>query len=179
MFFLRKPAVAVALTLALLASAGFITFLSFIYAGRDEPEQTCGRGCWKYNHVALHEYLSAELAYFEQTARKKGSGEFWRGELADLPPLDRPDGSKVPIADLVPENPHAGYWYQALRFADEDRTVDPKRFAACAFPVQYGKGTRHTYVIDHEGRLFRKDTVGKPPPAYPANPAEEGWVLVK
>jgi HEAT repeat protein len=47
--------------------------------------------------------------------------------------------------------------------------------AYCAFPRGYGRIGRQTYLMDQSGKLWFKDTDGKPVDRMPANPAADGW----
>lgn len=68
-----------------------------------------------------------------------------------------------------------GYWFRALRYADE-AVPDPVRFAACARPAAYGGWTRLTLIVDERGRIYQKDLGhGLGIAAFPGDPWAEGW----
>ena len=110
--------------------------------------------------------------------------DFWRGDIAGLYGLCPPDTTEmvklleisVAGADHDPIDPgttppapgkmagqtyyathapKAGYWFRALRHADEE-TPDPNRFAACAFPDSRSGG-RWTYVTDERNTVWKRD----------------------
>jgi hypothetical protein len=82
---------------------------------------------------------------------------------------DRP---RTDIKDLL-RCPKAGYWYRALRYADE-KEPDPNRFAACAFPDNPNAG-RWTFIISHEATVYQKAGVLRDLEVFPADPLREGW----
>src|SRR6185436_6133912 len=48
-----------------------------------------------------------------------------------------------------------GYWYRAMRHADEDpKSLDPNRFAFCAFPDSPSAG-KYIFVVDENNTIFR------------------------
>jgi hypothetical protein len=116
-----------------------------------------------------------------------GVQQFWRGDVAGLYGVV-PRGSKEPIklveistagADdrpvgpgpgmtyrnqYVEPGPKAGYWLRALRHADETPdAVSPHRWAACAFPADYPKSGRKTFIVDENNTIFARD-MGRPGP---------------
>jgi hypothetical protein len=50
-------------------------------------------------------------------------------------------------------------------------------FAFCAYPEIYGEATRHTWIVNETGRIWKKDLAGHPAGQFPANPETEGWIL--
>jgi hypothetical protein len=73
--------------------------------------------------------------------------------------------------------PKAGYFFRALRHADETAgALDPNRFAACAYPAAYGKAIFLTYILDEGNTIFQRD-LGRPgpPDVFPADPVKDGW----
>ena len=48
----------------------------------------------------------------------------------------------------------------------------------CAFPAEYERTGRNTFLIDATGTVYQKDTQGWPVWIYPADPAAEGWIPV-
>ena len=124
--------------------------------------------------------------------------DFWRADVAGLyavrneGDLERDPGTAEPIklielsiaaADdrpvgYIEEFSHrsakAGYWYRALRFADEDGT-DPERFAALAYPDSLGAG-KEMFIISNDNVVYRKkfgpETL---PEVFSADLDAEGW----
>jgi hypothetical protein len=103
--------------------------------------------------------------------------DFWRGDIAGLYTLipNLPEGSPDrvaiklielsvaaaddrPVTDIsryAPRSAKGGYWYRAIRHADET-TLDPDRFAACAYPDSPSAG-RYTFIIDENNTIFRRE----------------------
>lgn len=76
-----------------------------------------------------------------------------------------------------------GYRYRAMQTddignpycADKTRPVNPAKFGFCAYPAEYEKSGKNTYVVSELGTVFYKDTGGKPVETYPSNPKSDGW----
>lgn len=51
-------------------------------------------------------------------------------------------------------------------------------FAFCAYPATYGADSRHTWIVNETGRIWKRDLGGHPVRQFPANPENEGWTLV-
>lgn len=97
-------------------------------------------------------------------------------------PLDKagalPDGTKLAL--LGKGAPKAGYRYVALQKDAEARYDEGKgranaRFGFCAYPAEYGKSGRRSFLLNENNTIFAKDTGGKPVEAFPQDPAREGW----
>jgi hypothetical protein len=70
--------------------------------------------------------------------------------------------------------PESGYWYKAIRHADEVEP-DPDRFAFCSYPETYVAGTL-TFIIDEREALWRKDLGPRRGiDVFPADPQKDGW----
>jgi hypothetical protein len=123
--------------------------------------------------------------------------DFWRGDVSGLYGVlpagdremiklieisvagadDRPLG-KAALGDEGPGQVHrdqyavfapkAGYFYRALRHADEDpKALSPDRFAACAYPAVYAERQRMTYILSEDNTIFQRDLGGRAPDVYP------------
>ena len=119
--------------------------------------------------------------------------DYWRGDVAGLYALEVDDGAiklidlsvagaddrpTAEIEKLIQVGPKMGYWYRALRFADE-KEPDPDRWAVCAFPDAYGKSGTSTYIISHEGEVYKKDLGhGDGLEVYPADTVTGHWTLM-
>lgn len=83
--------------------------------------------------------------------------------------------------------PRAGYLFVAIV---DYETADGKsmpyagkggrhetKYGVCAYPSEYGKTGKMTFIKNEAPRPFmwRKDTGGRPPTVYPADPRKEGW----
>jgi len=72
---------------------------------------------------------------------------------------------QVPRDSYAVFSPKAGYYYRALRHADEaPNALDARgRFAACAYPADYPRSGRLTFIIDENNTIFGRD-LGRPGP---------------
>ncbi len=97
--------------------------------------------------------------------------------------------ANVPGRLAAPEKPvaKAGYFFRAV---EKDETGEPygedtdrrgekfrnrSRFAFCAYPAEYGKSGKLTFLLTEDNTIWRKDTGGKPVTQLPADMAKEGW----
>ena len=117
--------------------------------------------------------------------------DFWRGDIAglygfcprdstemvklleisvagaDAQPLDKSTNPPTPgkmtgLAYYATHAPKAGYWFRAIRHADEKDKLDTEsRFAAVAYPADYPKSGRWTYVVDESNTIYKRD-LGRP-----------------
>lgn len=121
---------------------------------------------------------------------ENGIPDYWRGDVSGLYALEN-GGEAIklielsvagadhrPITDIARytiRGPKTGFWFRAIRFADE-KVPDPGRFAFCCFPEAYGPGIRSHYIISQDNVVFKKDLGhGKGIDVYPADPPKEGW----
>lgn len=76
--------------------------------------------------------------------------------------------------------PKAGYWYRALRFKGEEKEPGPHRFAACAWPDEYGVSGTPTYIVSQANVIWEKDLgPGGTVDVFPDDPEAEGWSRVE
>jgi len=82
-----------------------------------------------------------------------------------------------PAGDIVPR---CGYLFvDIVRDAGEGAYYDDEGnfvhgFGICAYPAEYGVPDPYTYIIDHRGEVYLKDTGGRPVAVFP-DVEEEGW----
>ncbi|MHC4249069.1 MAG: hypothetical protein ACYS9X_08075 [Planctomycetota bacterium] len=96
-------------------------------------------------------------------------------------PVEEPDGDELKLIDLSfaratsPGKPKAGYWYIDIV---ADRRTGPydftKECGLCAVPATYGGYSLHTFIINIEGTVYRKDNSGKPVTVWP-DVEKDGW----
>jgi hypothetical protein len=58
---------------------------------------------------------------------------------------------------------------------DQGGGRNPSRFAFCAYPAEYGKTGRFTFIINEARVLYRKDLAGSGLGVWPHDPAKAGW----
>jgi len=68
-----------------------------------------------------------------------------------------------------------------LRAYDSGGGRNATRYGVCAYPSEYGKGGNTTFIKNEAARpsMWKKDTDGKPPTVFPADPKKDGWQPVE
>jgi hypothetical protein len=114
---------------------------------------------------------------------------------ADKAPLAAAKGGTPAMGAAVTAGvpvPKAGYLFQAMTRdgggaayqkdgpdKDSNAWENPGDYAFCAFPAEYGKTGKATFIVSGKGIVYKKDIGGKPVPAWPGdNPEKDGWVPV-
>lgn len=118
--------------------------------------------------------------------------DYWRADIAGLYTTKGADNQPIKLIELsiaaaddkpassdlsrfAERSPKAGYWYRALRYADEAKEVQPtSRFAACAYPSSIGAGY-NMFLITEENIIFQKPFEGTVPEVCPDEPLKDGW----
>ncbi len=109
---------------------------------------------------------------------------------ASIPGTTVTAGSMIALSKKKPLD---GYWYAAIRLDPQGQpyATDPDGngqawtntggFAFCAFPVEYGKPHRPTYIVNEGGVIYEQDLgKGEPVEAWPGmNPTTSGWRVVQ
>ncbi|HUR38122.1 MAG TPA: DUF2950 family protein [Planctomycetota bacterium] len=142
------------------------------------------RDCWLFRHhrhkngernpsTSLKTITSAQADFRANDRDGDKVTQFWRADIAGLYALapgggpairlielsvaaadDRPVLSIAPYAKPAPKS---GYWYRALRHADEAVLDANLRFAAECHPADYPKSGRWTFIVDENNTVFRAD----------------------
>ena len=146
------------------------------------------RSCWlfqnhRHNHgernpsTCLKGLTSAQADFRANDRDGDRVMQFWRRDVAGLYALAPGGGYALklielsvaaaddrPVLDLSPyavRSPKAGYWFRAIRHADEDpKALDPNRFAYCAFPDNPSAG-KYLFIVDENNTVFRSDANGR------------------
>ncbi len=126
--------------------------------------------------TSLRTIVSAQDEFRSKDSDGDGIRQFWRADVTGLY-TSRPGGDpakpiiklielSVAVADDRPHNndlekyavrsPKAGYWFRAIRHADE-KVPAPDRYAAIAFPAKYPESGRYTFVVDERKNIYRAD----------------------
>jgi hypothetical protein len=157
------------------------SLLLFAYAWSRDFCLNCIRMSGHHHHageyrspsVYLKGITSAQADFRANDRDGDGVTQFWRADIAGLYVLAPGGGPAIrlidpsvaladdrPVSDLSkvgPRAPSHGYWFRALRHADEN-TLDAKsRFAAECHPADYPKPGRWTFIVDENNTLFRAD----------------------
>jgi hypothetical protein len=110
-------------------------------------------------------------------------------DAAPAVPLDK-EGEihGVKLAAMGAGKPKSGYRYAIVKqHASGDKTIpyddgngrNAAEFAVCAFPAEYGVTGTLTFIVNENATVFQKDTEGKAPDAWPADPQAAGWKKVE
>jgi hypothetical protein len=165
-----------------------------------------GRVHWPQRYSPLKALASAQADFRGNDRDGNGIQDFWRGDVSGLygglsvgsTEMIKLIEVSVAGADAAPTGalelgaagpgqvaqsryavpaPKWGYFYRALRHSDEPPgRPDPDRFAFCAFPEDYPRHGRFTFVIDERNTLFKKDLGhDRGVDVFPADPLKDGW----
>jgi len=142
----------------------------------------CG-DCWAFRHHRHHSerpastYLktitSAQADFRANDRDGDGVNQFWRADIAGLYALTPGGGPAIrlierslamadahPMYEIGAEGDRAplkGYWFRSIKGADE-KTIDAaSRFAAVAYPADYPKSGRWTFIVNENNTIFRAD----------------------
>jgi hypothetical protein len=186
----RSNATAAAVLVAAVVLAGGV-FMGWQYFERRTLEEN------ERMAPAALKTLSAANADFRSNDRDgNGINDFWTGDVAGLYSLGAPVGpGRSESIRLIPPEiaradaahpgavPHHGYFFVAMQ-TDENGIpyrqvtgprpgIKPERnlskFAFCAYPAEYGRTGRFTFIIDEGNRRFKIDTAGKPVLKWPTD----------
>lgn len=134
---------------------------------------------------ALRLIAAAQQAVLEEDPDGNGERDYWIADLSSLAAWKSEAGGKpapllssgIARSDPRPlvkparkPEPFCGYHYAALREAppaDGEPRTNPARFAFCAWPAEYGRSGRETYLVDQRGKVHAYDGRGLPPVAWP------------
>lgn len=127
---------------------------------------------------SLKTIASAQADYRGNDRDGNGRPDYWRADIAGLyavKPVGIDEAIKLielsvagadaaAVADIetyTRKAPKAGYWYKALRHADEDpaRLDAGSRWAACAYPADSSSG-KSVFIIDEGNTIYRRSWSG-------------------
>jgi hypothetical protein len=100
-----------------------------------------------------------------------------------LPGVPKEHASQLgAVGKAAPKN---GYWFAAVEKYQDEKGAEVRydegngrnrsAFGLCAYPAEYGKTGKFTFLLGEENVLWRKDTGGKPVLVFPKDPAKAGW----
>jgi len=162
----------------LLAGAAFLEMLSQGSSGRTHGERSPS--------TTLKTFTSAQADFRANDRDGDGVAQFWRADIAGLYALSPGGGPAIrliersaaladarPVYDLTTPGeraPFLGYWFRAIRHADEMTIDAASRFAAVAYPAEYPKSGKYTFIVDENNSIFRADLGhGKGLEVYPTD----------
>jgi len=146
--------------------------------------------------AALKVIVMAETDFRSNDRDENRVNDFWTGDVAGLYFLVPLRGAPTPIklieralAEADPTRPGArpfqGYWFRAM---DTDDVGDPYRtdtggdgstgakdrncskFGFCAYPADYPRSGRWTYIVNEGNTILKRDSGGKPILRFPRDP---------
>jgi hypothetical protein len=158
--------------------------------------------------ATLKSLVTSEENFRANDLDGNGVNDYWVGDLSGLgriprsalfdpalPGADRapiPEGREAGGAQLGPAPtpaPKAGYWFQVVpQYEGPDGEARPYsdgknrnvgRFAFCAYPAAWDSTGNHTFFVDENAMVWRKDQRGEPLKVVPRNPAAAGWAKVE
>ncbi|MDI6788636.1 MAG: DUF2950 family protein, partial [Planctomycetota bacterium] len=135
------------------------------------------------------DYWTADVSCLYRMLRADGETEvafisvdFARADAAPLPAIP----NKIASLEGKP-TPKNGYFFRAMT-TDETgnpynqnevngvKAANSSKYAFCAYPAEYGKTGRKTFIVNQEGSIYSKDTGGQAVLQWPAsNPVTAGW----
>jgi len=127
-------------------------------------------------------YLAEVEEDFRQNDRdRNGVQDYWTRDVAGLHQFKVTARSSTPV-ELIPRSyadadgaapgsqPRNGYYFKAVPPAGKTG------FAFCAYPADYDRTGRWTFVINEEKKVYRVDTGGKPVVRWAPDP--DTWKLL-
>ncbi|HLY09685.1 MAG TPA: DUF2950 family protein [Planctomycetota bacterium] len=151
----------------ILLFAGFTGGFSAFFDSR--PHGSVERPACTY----LKTITSAQADFRANDRDRDGVNQFWRADIAGLYALAPGGGPAIrlierrlamadarPVYEIGAEGERAplkGYWFRAIRNADETTVDASTRFAAVAYPAEYPKTGRYTFIVNENNTIFRAD----------------------
>jgi hypothetical protein len=124
-------------------------------------------------------YWSADLAGLYRYQPNDSPIKMIDSELArlDAHPANLATESPLPPAPPPNEDYLPKFAFAAVRGAN-GAPLDAHHYAFCAWPLGYGRVGRQTYLLIDSGKIFVKDTEGKPVDRLPADLEADGWTSI-
>lgn len=165
--------------------------LGLVFARELKGGRRCG-GAQRNPSTTLKTISSAQADFRANDRDGDGVNQFWRSDIAGLYTIAPSSGDAIKLIELSTaaaddrpvtniarhtlSAPKAGYWYRAIRHADELDLDPSSRFAACAYPDTPASG-KWTFIVDENNTIFRKELGPhqRGVEVFPADLAKEGW----
>jgi hypothetical protein len=173
------------------------------YVSQSLGEERAKRASNEQNAAGTLRSLALAEADFKAEDRDgDGKKNFWVADVRGLFTLKGKDGQAIRLIEveaaaadtalskLSPElpdpkaGPKAGYHYAALKTYvkkgkptpyDEGKGRSEMHFGLAAYPEKVGSTGRFTFLVNEDNVVWKKDTGGKLPEAFPEDPAKDGW----
>jgi hypothetical protein len=111
---------------------------------------------------------------------------------ADAKPADaKLFGGKIDDWGSIKPGPKSGYFFQTMATNEKGNAYNQNEvngikaandytFAFVAYPAEYGKTGKNTFIINETGTVYKKDTSGQPVLQWPAaDPTSAGWQIAE
>ncbi len=152
--------------------------------------------------LTLQFIRQSQSTFKNSDSDRNGVGDYWTRDVAGLYGLKDRSGQAIFLIDPatagadpegaarynLPASPKSGYFFKALASdpdgqpyaKDEDKDgnafTNKARWGVVAYPAGYGATGRFTFIAGEEGKIWKKDTQGRPVDRWPGkDPAEQGW----
>ncbi len=153
--------------------------------------------------ASLKTVATAETDFRSNDRDENRVNDFWVGDVSGLyrckasygpiklidPAIADADAAPLKMKELADPavdkpRPKAGYLFVVIRKYEEGGKVHSydsgnrrakSVFGFAAYPAEYPKTGKHTFIICEGCTVFRKDTGGKPPEVFPEDPSKTGW----
>ena len=131
--------------------------------------------------------LARETSFLTKDQNANGIDDYWTGDVAglydyeggiaeaDASPLQEVSNGSRPY-DLYffiamdadgSENPPIPY--RQIKDKDGRKVFNRERFGFCAYPSEYGKKARKTFIVNEKRKVFKIDNGGKPVLRWPTD----------
>ena len=154
--------------------------------------------------ASLKTLATAEADFKANDRDGNGLKDFWVGDVSGLYRYNTTNNREIKLiektladADAAPlknQNlaalkrdqplPKTGYLFAVLpKYVDKEKTENyhsggfrhGNRFGFAAYPAEYGKSGRYTFIINETNTVWKKDLGGKPPEMFPESPSKDEW----
>ena len=131
------------------------------------------KDCWVGDVSGLYRYTSGNNREIKLIDKSLAD--------ADAAPLKNQNLSALKRDQPLPKS---GYLFAVLpKYVDKEKTENyhsggfrhSNKFGFAAYPVEYGKSGRYTFIINESNTVWKKDLGGKPPEMYPESPSKDDW----
>jgi hypothetical protein len=144
---------------------------------------------------------NAEESFKNSDSDANGVADYWTRDVAGLHSLKDRSGQAILLLDpqtaaadpdgaaryglgVAPKN---GYFFKMMvgdpdgeAYQKDDGKTNKTRFGVVAWPAVPGATGRFTFITNESGKIWKKDTQGKPVDRWPGkDPAKDGWALAE
>ena len=155
----------IVLAVVVLAAAGILAFMEV--RGRERIRRN-----EREAFLAMKTLANAERIFRLDDLDDNGLVDYWTGDVAGLRVPQHLGGlfsAELAGADAGRPNARPYHGYLLLALAGDD----PKRFAFCAYPAEYGRSGRTTFIVNQARTVHACDTGGRPIFRWPNVPWAE------